>query len=309
MIGAVTGHRVVIVVDPKLPPAYRRTMLAYGAEVVEVSERDDSGGYFTARLETANRIAREIGGFRPDQHFSLMNAAAHFQETGPEILAQMQGRIDYLVVAVSTAGQLRGLSEFIRQHSLDTQIIGVDAVGSGAFGGERHAYLQSGIGLAWPPSNLALDLVDSLYEAGDADAFATCHHLARREGILAGASSGAVTFVGLHLAQRAAVGARILCMLSDSGQRYLETIYDKEWLAAHDLQVDIPLSGLHERAVGLQVLPGESVAASVRVAQQFAPVNDRASTRLLNQAARELMRKEEPCSESGEPASVFPEGH
>ncbi|MGK5730420.1 PLP-dependent cysteine synthase family protein [Streptomyces sp. URMC 124] len=290
MIGAVLGHRVIIVVDPKLPPAHRRVMEAYGAEIVVVTEPDESGGYFRPRLETANRLAVEIEhAFRPDQHFSLMNAAAHYQGTGPEILSQMEGRLDYLVVAVSTAGQLRGLSEYTRRHSPATRVIGVDAVGSGIFASERHAYLQSGIGLAWPPSNLDLDLVDAMYQVGDRDAFATCRHLARREGLLAGSSSGSVAFVGLHLAQRAAPGARIACVLSDTGQRYLETVYDDGWLAAQGLDVDLPLSEVRSRAAALEPLSRGSVLRAVSAAEPFTPRHAPATTAVLNSAAEAAM--------------------
>ncbi|MFI1221122.1 MULTISPECIES: PLP-dependent cysteine synthase family protein [unclassified Streptomyces] len=290
MVGAVLGHRVVVVVDPKVPPAHKQVMQAYGAELVEVTEPDESGGYFRTRMETANRLAVEIdGAFRPDQHFSLMNAAAHYQETGPEILAQMGGRLDYLVVAVSTAGQLRGLSEYLRQHSPSTQVVGVDAVGSGAFGGARHAYLQSGIGLAWPPSNLDLDLIDLMYKVEDQDAFATCRHLARGEGLLAGASSGAVAFVGLHLAQKVAPESRILCVLSDTGQRYLETVYHDGWVAERGLKVSVPLAELRDRAAELTPLPRQRVLESVRSAEPFTSSFAPTTTAVLNRKAAEAM--------------------
>ncbi|WP_406269477.1 cysteine synthase family protein [Streptomyces sp. NBC_00191] len=290
MIGAVLGHRVVVVVDPKLPPAHRRVMEAYGAELVEVTQPDESGGYFRPRMETANRLAMEIdGAFRPDQHFSLMNAAAHYQETGPEILAQTDGRLDYLVVAVSTAGQLRGLSEYFRQHSPGTRVVGVDAVGSGVFGGARHAYLQSGIGLAWPPSNLDLDLVDLMYKVEDRDAFATCRQLARCEGLLAGSSSGAVAFVGLHLSQQADPDTRIVCVLSDTGQRYLETVYDDDWVAERGLDVSVSPAELRDRAARLTPLPRQSVVDSVRSAEPFTPSYAPTTTAVLNKAATQRM--------------------
>jgi cystathionine beta-synthase/cysteine synthase A len=102
VIGAVRGYRVVIVTDPKLPPQFVAAMRAYGAEMVLVDQPD---GYFRSRLAAADRLAREIpGSFRPDQHFSLLNPAAHHASTAPELLDQLDGaKPDYLVVAVSTA--------------------------------------------------------------------------------------------------------------------------------------------------------------------------------------------------------------
>jgi len=290
MIGAVAGYRVIIVVDPKVPPAHRRVMEAYGAEVVEVSEPDESGGYFKPRLEVANRLASEIdGAFRPDQHFSLMNAAAHFQETGPELRAQMDGTIDYLVIAISTAGQLRGLAEYFGSFACGTKIVGVDAIGSGALGGPLHAYHQSGIGLAWPPSNLDVSLLERAYKVADDDAFSTARLLAQTEGLLAGPSSGAVAFVGMHLAECAEPGTRIVCVLSDTGQRYLETLYDDDWLAEHGVKICTDLTDLRARAARLEAMSSESLSAGVGRAQGFAPPNPPASTALLNEIARELM--------------------
>ncbi len=300
MIGAVMGHRVIIVADPKLPPAHRRVMTAYGAELVDVTEPDESGGYFKPRLETANRLALEVdAAFRPDQHFSLMNAAAHYRETGPEIFEQARGHVDYLVTAVSTAGQLRGLAEYARAHSPGTRVVGVDAVGSGAFGGERHAYLQSGIGLAWPPSNLDLGLVDEAYQVTDGDAFATCRHLAREEGLLAGASSGSVAFVGLHLAQSRGPGTRIVCVLSDTGQRYLETVYDDAWLAERGLDVRCPLPELRERAARLEPLAPQHLRRAVEDSEPFVPPCRPTTTPLLNSEALRQMSASSRCRAAG----------
>ncbi|HEV2374592.1 MAG TPA: cysteine synthase family protein [Streptosporangiaceae bacterium] len=286
MIGAVRGYRVIIVVDPKVSPSHRRVMEAYGAEIIEVTEPDASGGYFWTRLETANRLAQEIpASFRPDQHFSLMNAAAHFRETGPEILRQLCGQLDYLVVAVSTAGQLRGLGSYMRVHSPGTRVVGVDAVGSGVFGGERHPYLQSGIGLAWPPSNLDVAVVDLMYKVEDSDSFATCRHLARKAGILAGSSSGSVTFVGLHLAQTLPAHQRILCVLSDSGERYLDTLYDAKWAAERGLDCSLSISELRDRALGLKPVPRSDVERAIADNLHTVAPHAPASTAALNSAA------------------------
>ncbi len=293
MIGAARGYRVIIVIDPKLPFAHRKSMAAYGAEIVEVTEPDASGGYFQPRLETANRIAAALpDAFRPDQHFSLMNAAAHFFGTAREIIAQSADPVDHLVVPVSTAGQVRGLGEYFRQFSPHTRIVAVDAVGSGALGGDRHAYLQTGIGLAWPPSNLDVGLIDEMYRVVDADAFATCRHLATRQGLLAGASSGSVVFAALHLAQTVRPDARIVCVLSDSGVRYLDTVYDDDWLRANGVTLPADFDALLARAGALAELQRADVLAQVaRVAAagKFEPAFAPSTTASLNAAAARSM--------------------
>lgn len=291
MIGAARGYRVVIVIDPKLPPAYRRIMRAYGAELVEVTTPDESGGYFKPRLDTANRLAAEIpGAFRPDQHFSLLNAAAHFTHTGPEILRQAGSQVDYLVVAVSTAGQIRGLGEYFRLHSPNTVIVGVDAVGSGVFGGPVSAYLQTGIGLGWSPVNLELNRIDLMFRVSDADAFAACRALAQREGVLAGASSGAVAFVGLHVAMLAGSDEHVVCVFSDGGGRYLDTVYDDAWLARHGIVADVPISVLADRAAMLEPLRSDEVRRGITAADPCSPADPPTSTAGLNHIAARTMR-------------------
>lgn len=240
MIGAARKYRVIILVDPKATPANLRVLHAYGAEVVVVTEQDDTGSYHKTRIARANELAAAIpNSFRPDQCFNLANSEAHYQATGPEIVAEV-GYPDVVVAAVSTGGQLGGLSRYFRDRSPKTVLVGVDAEGSQIFGGQSAAYAVPGVGLGWTPVNLDLALVDDAFKISSELVFQACRALARHEGILAGASSGAVYLAALRYARTLRPGQTVVAMLSDSGDRYLDTVFDPAWLEERGLSARTP---------------------------------------------------------------------
>lgn len=164
MIGAAKGYRVIILVDPKTTATNLALLKCFGAEVIVVTEQDDSGSYHKTRISLANKLASEIpDAFRPDQCFNLLNSTAHYQGTAREIFADCPDNVAAIVAAVSTGGQLGGISRYTKTYRPDVKVIGVDAVGSSIFGGESHSYLIPGIGLAWTPCNVAVENIDSVY--------------------------------------------------------------------------------------------------------------------------------------------------
>jgi len=254
MIGAVKGYHVIILVDPKTTSANLAVLKTYGAEIIVVTEQDDSGSYHKTRIAKANQLARIIpGSFRPDQCFNLLNSEAHYRQTAQEILEECDHQIDVLIASVSTGGQLGGISRYFKRHAPHTQIIGVDAEGSAIFGGKAHPYLTPGVGLGWTPDNLDLGLVDCVFKVPDEDTFLACRALARQEGVMAGASSGSVFIVGLRYAQELSSCVRIVCVFSDGGERYLNTVYSDEWLQAHQIATSITPEELRTRARALPV--------------------------------------------------------
>ncbi len=252
MFGAAKGYRVIILVDPKITPTNLALLEAYGAEVEVVTAQDDSGSYHKTRIARANELARQIpGAFRPDQCFNLLNSEAHANSTAHEILQDAGPELAMVIAAVSTGGQLGGIARHIKRVAPHVQVIGVDAVGSAIFGGPAHSYLMPGVGLGWTPANIPLSLLDQAFMVPDEDAFLACRVLARHEGILVGASSGAVLLVALAYAQQLGPGNRIVAIGADSGERYLQTVYNHEWLTAHGLQVDCSPAELRARARAL----------------------------------------------------------
>lgn len=237
MIGAVRGYRVIAVVDPKITPTNRALLEAYGAEVIVVHEQDDGGSYHKTRIALANRLQAKIpGSFRPDQCFNLQNSEAHLRTTGPELAKQVGPGLRYVVCSVSTGGQLGGLSRYFSTHHAGVGVVGVDVHGSTVFGGPAHAYLTPGVGLSWTPNNLHdLGILHSVYKLDDQDAYDMTRTLARREGLLAGVSTGACVLVALSLALTCGPDEVVACLVADRGERYLATAFSDEWLVDRGL--------------------------------------------------------------------------
>ena len=253
MIGAARGYRVIILVDPKTTEANLALIRCFGAEVIVVTEQDDSGSYHKTRISLANKLAREIEhSFRPDQCFSLLNGAAHYRGTAREIVSHCPGRLAAIVCAVSTGGQLGGISRYVKTFAPGVRVVGVDAEGSGIFGGATAPYRIPGIGLGWTPTNVSLELVDCAYKVGDEQAFLTARAFARHEGILMGPSSGACALVALKLAQELDPSDVVVCMVADGGDRYIHTLFNNEWMSRQGFGADADVETLRDMARALR---------------------------------------------------------
>jgi cysteine synthase len=238
IVGAAKGYRVMIVIDAKTSPIMRRMLLTYGAELIEVplSAADAQGSMQVARMEQAQIVADTLpGAWYVGQHRNPRNPEAHALYTAREIEAAFGGAPDAIVVGVSTAGQLGGLGKFFRARYPQTRIIGVDVAGSAIFGTPRHPYKMTGLGLSFVPPNFSTAHLDAAYSVTDRLAFSVCHGLAKQEGLLLGASTGAIVAAAIADAQTQTRPQRMLLLNPDRGDRYMETVYNPDWLAAQDI--------------------------------------------------------------------------
>ncbi|MVO98379.1 PLP-dependent cysteine synthase family protein [Paenibacillus lutrae] len=264
MIGAARGYRVIILVDPKTTSTNLSMLKAYGAEVIVVTEQDDSGSYHKTRITLANKLHREIpDSFRPDQCFNLLNSEAHYKQTADELFQQCGEELDAVILTVSTGGQIGGFSRYFKEKASHVKIIAVDAIGSTIFGGVAHPYLLPGMGLSWTPANAGdLNRIDAVYKVPDEESFRMCRMLARHEGILCGGSTGAAALVALKLVQARGDRKRIAVIASDNGERYLSTIYNDDWMNNHSMSTSTSPADLREwtrtRLQPYSVLPAET---------------------------------------------------
>ncbi|PHM23946.1 cysteine synthase family protein [Xenorhabdus budapestensis] len=246
MIGAAKGYRVIALVDPKATETNKALMKAYGAEVITVTEQDDTGSYHKTRIKLANELARKIpGSYRPDQCFNVLSAVAHYHTTAKEIHAQTGGLIAGIACAVSTGGQIGGIAEYFGKHLPETKVICVDAYGSSIFGGPSHAYKIPGVGLGWTPRNISdVSKIDFVYRAKDESAYIAARLLCRHEGILVGVSSGAVLLAALNASKRLRNIHPIVAVLGDSGERYLDTLFNDSWLESNNIDTGVEFERL-----------------------------------------------------------------
>lgn len=240
IVGAARGYRVMIVVDAKTAPPMRRMLAAYGAELVDVplSAADKNGSMQVARMEKAKALSREIpGAWYPCQHLNPANPHAHTIYTAKEIEKAFGGAPDAIVVGISTAGQLAGIASYFREHYPAVEIVGVDVAGSVVLGTPAHPYKMTGVGLSFVPPNFHTEHLDAAFSISDALGFSFCHALAKKEGLLLGGSTGAILAAGLSYARLQRRRKSILMVNPDRGDRYLETIFNTEWLKKNELRI------------------------------------------------------------------------
>jgi cystathionine beta-synthase len=209
-----------------------------GAEVV--STRSDVGkGHPDYYQDVAEAIARRTpGAVYINQFANPANPRAHETSTGPEMLRQMEGDIDAVVVGVGSGGMLTGIGRFMRQASPKTAMILADPEGSvlapyvetGRMG-EVGSWAVEGIGEDFIPPNADLSLVNKAYSIPDPESFATSRQLLRAEGILAGSSSGTLLAAALRYCRAQTAPQRVVTLVCDSGAKYLSKVFNPAFLA------------------------------------------------------------------------------
>jgi cysteine synthase A len=231
MLAASRGLRFVCVTDPRCNQAAIRIMRALGAEVRTIDKPDESQGYLGSRL----RYVRALCASDPryvwlNQYNSPANWCAHYSTTGPAI-ARRFPHLGVLFVGAGTAGTLMGCAHYFRERSPRPRIVAVDSVGSVTFGGPPMPRRIPGLGSSVPMPQLDTDFVDDVVMVEERDAVRMCRHLATR-GFLFGGSTGTVvvgarSWLDQHDPGRALTAVAIA---PDLGERYLDTIYNDEWV-------------------------------------------------------------------------------
>ena len=226
MVAACRGYKCILVMPDSMSLERRRLLAAYGAQVVLVEGQLGMAGC-SAKAEELHRCTPNsiIAG----QFSNPANPAAHYASTGPEIWADTQGQVDVFVAGIGTGGTISGVGRYLKEQNPAIRIVGVEPAASPLLT-EGHAgpHPLQGIGANFVPENLDRAIVDEIIPVTGEDAFAMTRYLARKEGILAGISSGAALWAAMQLAQRPEyAGKTIVALLPDSGERYLSTgIFD-----------------------------------------------------------------------------------
>ena len=221
-IGSAKGYKVILVMPDTMSVERRRLMKAYGAEIVLT----DGAKGISGSIEKAGELLAEIeDSFMPDQFSNAANAQAHYETTGPEIWRDTDGDVDVLVSGVGTGGTITGAGRYLKEQDPHVKVIAVEPNSSAVLSGDKPGpHKIQGIGTGFVPGILDTAVYDEIIRITNEDAFATGAAVARKEGILAGISSGAAVSAALQIAQREEnAGKNIVVILPDSGDRYLST--------------------------------------------------------------------------------------
>lgn len=227
VLGGWTFHCVV---DPRANRATVATMRAYGAVVHEVTAPDpETGDWLAARRARVAELLTELpDAVCLDQYSNKAAFTAHDEGTMREIVEQLGRAPDHLLVAVSTTGTIGGCLRRINREGLGTEVIAVDAEGSVLFDGVRGTRHLPGFGAGVVPELEASVHPDRVLRITDRDSVAAARKLARTEGILCGASGGAVV-AGVEKLLPDLTGDVVL-ILHDGGTNYVDTIYNDDWV-------------------------------------------------------------------------------
>ena len=221
-VAASRGYRVIIVMPDTMSLERRQIMQAYGAELV----LSDGSRGMTGAIETAELLAKENpGSFIPGQFVNPANAAAHYATTGPEIWQDTDGAVDIFVAGIGTGGTITGTGRYLKEKNPSVKIVGVEPAASAVLsGGPSGPHGLQGIGAGFIPEVLDTSVYDEIIPVTNEAAYAVGRELGRREGILAGISSGAALWAAVELAKRPEnSGKNIVVLLPDTGDRYLST--------------------------------------------------------------------------------------
>lgn len=242
LVAARKGYALTLVIPDKMSREKIAHLRALGAKIV-MTRSDVEKGHPDYYQDLAEKIAGETpGSFYVNQFNNPANPAAHEAGTAPEIWEQMGHKIDALVAGVGSGGTITGMSRFLSRVSPATEFVLADPAGSVLAGyikdgkvGKAGSWLVEGIGEDFIPPIADLSRVKTAYTVTDAESFAAARELLKKEGVLAGSSSGTLLAAALRYCRESAAPKRVVTFVCDSGNKYLSKMYSDEWLKERGL--------------------------------------------------------------------------
>ncbi|MEJ5056464.1 pyridoxal-phosphate dependent enzyme [Sphingobacterium sp. MYb382] len=251
MAAVVKGYRCIFTTTDKQSKEKVDALRAFGAEVIVCPtnvDPEDPRSYYSV----SSRLEREVpNGWKANQYDNPSNAKAHYEQTGPEIWEQTEGKITHLVVGVGTGGTISGTAKYLREKNPNIKVWGIDTYGSvfkkyketGIFDkNEIYPYITEGIGEDFLPENVDFSLIDLFEKVSDKDAALMTRDLARKEGIFAGNSAGAAIAGLQQLGATLTDDDVVVVIFHDHGSRYMGKMYNEDWLRERGFMKDEKLT-------------------------------------------------------------------
>jgi len=239
LVAIVKGYKLICVLGDKQSKEKMDMLRAVGAEVVVCPndvEPEDPRSYYSV----SKRLATETpNSWYVNQYDNPSNAIAHYEQTGPEIWRQTEGKITHFVVGVGTGGTISGVGKFLKEKNPNIKIWGVDTYGSvfkkyhetGIFDeNEIYPYITEGIGEDILPKNVNFDVIDGFVKVTDKDGAVFTRKLAEEEGIFVGNSAGSAINAVLQLKEHFKPQDVVVVLFHDHGSRYVGKIFNDDWM-------------------------------------------------------------------------------
>jgi cystathionine beta-synthase len=236
LVAGQKGYKLIIVIPDKMSPEKVYNLKAMDAEVI-LTRSDVQKGHPEYYQDLAQTIAAERGAYYINQFGNPDNPYAHQTTTAPEILEQMDGDVDAVVLGVGSSGTVSGLTAHFKVHAPELELVLADPEGSVLAGyiasgelGEAGSWLVEGIGEDFIPDICDLSMVGSAYSISDKEAFSVARELLVKEGIQAGSSTGTIVAAALRYCREQTEPKRVVTFACDTGNRYISKVYNENWL-------------------------------------------------------------------------------
>ncbi len=251
MAAIIKGYKCIFTTTDKQSKEKVDALRAFGAEVIVCPtnvEPEDPRSYYSV----SSRLEREVpNSWKPNQYDNLSNSMAHYEQTGPEIWKQTEGKITHLVVGVGTGGTISGTGRYLKEQNPDIKVWGIDTYGSvfkkyketGILDkNEIYPYITEGIGEDFLPKNVDFDIIDRFEKVTDKDAALMTREIARKEGIFAGNSAGSALAGLMQLKDELKENDVVVVIFHDHGSRYMGKMYNEDWLRERGFLTDEKLT-------------------------------------------------------------------
>ncbi len=235
----IKGYKCIFTTTDKQSKEKVDALKAFGADVIVCPtdvEPEDPRSYYSV----SSRLEKEIpNAWKPNQYDNLSNSLAHYEQTGPEIWEQTEGKITHLVVGVGTGGTISGTAKYLKEKNPNIQVLGIDTYGSvfkkyketGIFDkNEIYPYITEGIGEDFLPQNVDFTLIDHFEKVTDKEAAIMTRRIPREEGIFAGNSAGSAMAGLVQMADKFKKEDVVVVIFHDHGTRYLGKMFNDDWM-------------------------------------------------------------------------------
>lgn len=259
MAAVIKGYKCIFTTTDKQSKEKIDALRAFGAEVIVCPtnvEPEDPRSYYSV----SSRLEREVpNAWKPNQYDNLSNSQAHYEQTGPEIWEQTEGKITHLLVGVGTGGTISGAGKYLKEKNPAIKVWGIDSYGSvfkkyketGEFDkNEIYPYITEGIGEDFLPKNVDFDVIDHFEKVTDKDAALMTREIARKEGIFVGNSAGAAVAGLLQMKDKLKAEDIVVIIFHDHGSRYMGKMFNEDWLRERGFLKDRKLNA--ERVLSLR---------------------------------------------------------
>lgn len=281
LAACVKGYKCIFTTTDKQSKEKADILKAVGAEVIVCPtnvEPDDPKSYYSV----SKRLAEEVpDSWYVNQYDNLANRLAHYEQTGPEIWEQTEGKITHLVVATGTGGTIVGTGKYLKEKNPDIKIWAIDSYGSllkkyfdtGELDeNEVYPYISEGFGEDFVPANYDMQYIDAFVKVTDKDGAVMARRIAKEEGLFCGYSAGSCLQGLLQLKKDLKKGDVVVCIFHDHGSRYVAKIYNDQWMMERGfLEVktfkDL-VSGRGTKKL-LTIKPGQTVAEAIALMREY----------------------------------------